>query len=74
MSHGLTEHEIKKLEAHADRIKKAGVAPDDLRRKSVIIQAHKLGNPGPTDDQLEDILRRKNLWDDSRTREQNLSP
>lgn len=71
---GLTDFEIEQVEEHADAIEAAGLQPKEARRKSVIIQARKMGNPGPTDDQLEGILRRKNLWDDSRTRKQNLHP
>ncbi|MGF6905323.1 hypothetical protein [Paraburkholderia sp. GAS348] len=70
----LNDAEIEQLEEYADDIEAGGVEPADARRKAVIDQSHKMGNPGPTDDQLEKVLRKKGLWDDTKTRRQNLSP
>ncbi|MDN7877760.1 hypothetical protein [Burkholderia aenigmatica] len=61
----LSDFELEQLDEYADGAEASGLTGDRLR-KAIIIQAKKMGNPGPTDAQLEYILRRKGLLKDKK--------
>lgn len=56
----LTDFEMEQLNEYADGVEAGGLAGKELR-KAIIIQAGKMGNPGPTPEQLDSVLRRKGL-------------